>query len=185
MTVDGLPPGLHTVTVASEAGMVSQSVTVQPGATASLILPLSAPRSAPMTGWIAVNAPVEVLLFENKKLLGTSSIDRIMAPVGKHDLEIANDALGFHETRSVNVSAGQVSTITPNWPRGSMALNALPWAEVWVDGERVGETPVGNLSVPIGPHDIVFRHPELGERQFKVTVTLAAPARVSADLRKK
>ena len=96
-----------------------------------------------------------------------------------------NDALGFRETRSVNVSPGQVSTITLNWPKGSMALNALPWAEVWVDGERVGETPVGNLSVPIGLHEVVFRHPELGEQRYTATVTLAGPARVSADLRKK
>ena len=45
-----------------------------------------------------------------------------------------------------------------------MALNAQPWADVWVDGERVGETPIGNVAVPIGPHEVVFRHPQLGEQ---------------------
>ena len=47
-----------------------------------------------------------------------------------------------------------------------MALNALPWAEVWIDGESIGETPIGKVSVPIGWHEIVFRHPELGEKRF-------------------
>ena len=45
--------------------------------------------------------------------------------------------------------------------------------------------PGGNLQVPIGPHDVVFRHPDLGEQHHAVSVTLTAPARLSVDLRKK
>ena len=71
------------------------------------------------------------------------------------------------------------------WPKGSIAINALPWADVWIDGERIGETPIGNLQLAIGPHEILFRHPELGEQKYATTVTLSAPARVSVDLRKK
>jgi serine/threonine-protein kinase len=70
-------------------------------------------------------------------------------------------------------------------PKGSVALNAAPWADVWVDGERLGETPIGNVSLPIGNHDVVFRHPELGEQRHTVTVTLNGPARLSVDMRKR
>ena len=66
-----------------------------------------------------------------------------------------------------------------------MALNAQPWADVWLDGEHIGETPIGNVAVPIGAHEVVFRHPELGEQTVRTTVTLAAPARLSVDLRKR
>ena len=66
-----------------------------------------------------------------------------------------------------------------------MSVNAVPWAEVWVDGDRVGETPLGNVPVALGVHDVLFRHPELGEQRQTVTVTLAGPARVSADLRRR
>ena len=52
-----------------------------------------------------------------------------------------------------------------------MAVNALPWAEVSIDGERVGETPIGSVQVPIGTHEVVFRHPDLGERRTTATVT--------------
>jgi hypothetical protein len=69
-------------------------------------------------------------------------------------------------------------------PNGVLSLNAEPWAEVWIDGQKVGETPLGNVSVPIGPHEIVFRHPQLGEQRHAVTVTQAAPVRVSVDMRK-
>ena len=66
-----------------------------------------------------------------------------------------------------------------------MALNAQQWADVWIDGERVGETPIGNVSVPIGPHEIVFRHPQLGEQVVRATVTAGEAARVSVDMRKR
>jgi hypothetical protein len=32
---------------------------------------------------------------------------------------------------------------------------------------------------------VVFRHPELGEQAHNITVTLTAPARVSADMRRR
>jgi hypothetical protein len=87
--------------------------------------------------------------------------------------------------RTVQVPAGKVSAIKLDWPKGSVSINALPWADVWIDGERIGETPIGNLALAIGPHEILFKHPELGEQRYATTVSLKAPARVSVDLRKK
>jgi len=126
-----------------------------------------------------------VQVFEGGRLVGSSRSDRIMVAVGRHDLEMVNEALGYRSTKTVEVAAGQVATVRPDWPKGSMALNALPWAEVSIDGERVGETPIGSVSVPIGAHEIVFRHPDLGEQRHAATVTLNSPARLSVDLRKK
>jgi serine/threonine-protein kinase len=66
-----------------------------------------------------------------------------------------------------------------------MAINAIPWAEVFVDNARVGETPIGNIAVPIGSHEVIFRHPELGERRLSVTVSVGEPMKVGVDLRSK
>jgi hypothetical protein len=146
---------------------------------------MSAPQGVPVSGWIAGAAPADVQVYETERLLGSSRSDRIMVAVGRHELDIVNEALGLRVTRVVNVSPGQVSAIKFEWPNGSMALNAQPWAEVWIDGERIGETPIGNVAVPIGPHEVLFRHPDLGEQVVRTTVTLTAPARLSVDLRKR
>jgi hypothetical protein len=197
VTVDGVPrgpspamvsdlaPGTHTVSVESALGSVKQSVTVEAGTTASVVVPLTPPENALVSGWISVSAPVDVQLFENKRLLGTSQSDRIMVSAGHHEIEIVNEPLGYRITRTVQVPAGKVAPIKIEFPKGTIALNAIPWAEVWIDGEKVGETPIGNLAVAIGPHEVVFRNPELGEQRNAVTVTLTAPARLSVDLRKK
>jgi hypothetical protein len=185
LTVEGLAPGSHSVGVSNDLGSVTQSVTINAGATASLVVPMTATRGAPLSGWISVRAPEDLQVYEDSALLGSSRSDRIMVSAGRHELSIINDALGFRANRVVNVQPGQVSAIRVDWPKGTVALNALPWAEVFVDGERVGETPIGSLSLPIGNHEILFRHPELGERMVRTTVTLDSPARLSVDLRKR
>ena len=58
----------------------------------------------------------------------------------------------------------------------------MPWALAFVDGAPAGETPIANMQVPIGPHEILLRHPQLGERRASVTVTSRETAKVGVDL---
>ena len=185
VTVADLTPGEHAVLLESERGSVKQIVLVEAGLTGSLMVPLGTADGAPVSGWIAVTAPTDVQVFENHRLIGTSQSDRLMVSSGRHDIEIVNETLGYRAARTVQVSPGKVTPIKIDYPKGTIALNAVPWAEVWVDGEKVGDTPIGNLSLVIGPHEIVFRHPDLGEQRHAATVTLNSPARLSVDLRKK
>jgi hypothetical protein len=187
ITVEGLAPGVHTVKVGDEGASVTEKVTIEAGATASLVVPLATARAASASagGWIAVTVPAEVQIYANQNLIGTSRSTRIMVPAGRHQLEIVNDALGYRYQQSVLVNPGAVAAVKPAWPRGTVALNALPWAEVRIDGERVGDTPIGSVMLPIGQHEVVFRHPELGEQRQQITVTLKGPTRLSVDMRKK
>lgn len=185
LTIDGIAPGTHEVKVEDATASVTQQVAIEAGVAASVVVPLTAARNVPVSGWISVSAPVDVQIYEEGRLLGSSRSEQIMVAAGGHELEIVNEALGYRVRRAVQVTAGNTSAIKLDWPRGSLALNALPWAEVWLDGERLGETPIGNMQVPIGVHRVVFRHPELGEEAHDVTVTLNAPARISADMRKR
>ena len=156
----------------SDAGTATQSVTIEAGVTASLNVPIVAREVSPQSGWISVASPVDVQLFEGGRLLGSSQTDRIMVPSGTHQLELVNETLGYRTTRSVQVAPGKIAAVAVKLPMGSVAINAIPWAEVWIDGNRIGETPIGNQPATIGNHEIVFRNPELGEKTQTVTVTL-------------
>jgi PEGA domain-containing protein len=65
-------------------------------------------------------------------------------------------------------------------PDGRVSANASPWAQVWINGNLVGETPIANLPLAVGEHQITFRHPQLGEQTQKVVVRSSALTRVSA-----
>jgi hypothetical protein len=185
ITVADLPPGEHAVVLESDLGSVKQTVTIEAGNTASLMVPLAAPEGAMVSGWMAIAAPSVVQLFEGGRLIGTSQSDRLMVSAGRHEIEIVSDALGYRVTRSIQVAPGKVTPIRIEFPKGTISLNATPWAEVWVDGEKIGDTPIGNHQLTLGPHDLVFRHPDLGEQRHTAMVTLKEPLRLSVDLRKK
>ena len=185
LTIPNLAPGSHMVVLENDLGSVNEDVTIQPGATASLVVPLKAPQGAPVSGWITIAAPAELQIFENQKLLGSSRTDRIMVAAGRHEIEISNDTLGYHATQTIQVAPGQTAKLRPDWPQGTIAINATPWANVTLDGQDLGETPVGNTSVPIGTHEVIFKHPQFGEQRVTATVTATAPSRLSVDMRKK
>jgi hypothetical protein len=183
--VDNLAAGDHTVVLDSELGSAKHTVSVEAGVTASLVVPMTGGEGSGLSGWVSLAAPVEVEIYENKKLLGTSLTQKIPIPSGRHELELVNQPLGYRVTTVVQVPAGKTAPIKIEWPKGTIALNAVPWAEVWIDGEKVGETPIGNVSLPIGPHEVTFRNPDLGEQKQAISVALNTPARLSVDLRKK
>jgi hypothetical protein len=185
LTVTDLAPGEHTVTLESDMGSVTQKVMIEAGTPASLVVPLGPPSGAALSGWLSVTAPVVVELYERGQLLGTSGIDRIMLASGRHEIEVVSEPLGFRETRTVQVAPGKVSPISVTLPKGTVSLNAVPWASVSIDGENIGDTPIGNLPLTIGPHEVVFHNTELGEQRRIIMVTLRSPVRLSVDLTKK
>lgn len=192
LILQGLAPGEHQVAVRADGVTVRRTVTVQ--ANENTVLMVSAiERTAPPApvsaaasgGWLSVASPFELKIREGGKLLGSTDAERLMLPAGEHALEFVNETLGFQTKRTVKVDAAKTASLKIDAPNGVMSINAQPWAEVWVDGQRIGETPIGNLSRPIGQHEVVLRHPELGERRQVVTVTTRQPLRLGVDMRKK
>jgi hypothetical protein len=184
--IERLEPGDHSVSVRTDRGVIHKTVKLQARESLSLIVSgVAAADAATTGGWLTVSSPVPMQLREAGKVIGTTESDRVMLPAGDHDVEILNEALGFRAVRKMRVAPGKTATTRIELPNGSLSLNAQPWAEVWIDGERVGDTPIGNLQRPIGTHQVVFRHPELGERRESVVITTRQPARLGVDLRKK
>ena len=186
LTVEGLSTGDHEVVLQSATGSSRHTVKVLAGTTASLVapvIPATPVADGPVSGWVSVKAPFVIEIREDGNLIGTTETDRLMLAAGRHVLEFVNQTLGYRQSRTVQVVPGKVAAMTIELPQGTVNLNASPWAEVWLDGRRVGETPIGNLAVPIGPHEIVFRHPEFGEKKHAVSVTTAAPVRLSVSMK--
>ena len=144
---------------------------------------IKAAPAGPQSGWLRVDVPIAMRIFEDGRLIGTTDVERLMLPTGDHMLELRSDDFGFTTRQMVTVKAGETSLLPVRVPSASISINAKPWAEAWVDGERVGDTPIGTLMRTIGRHEVVLKHPELGERRVSVIVTLAQPARVIVDFK--
>ena len=187
-TVPELAAGRHKVRVYGRTRSVEHEFEVTAGEVVSLIIPLGGETTtatpSASEGTLSVQAPVELRIFDGDRLLGTSAMERVPVPAGTRRLQFENDALGYQEERTVRVTAGKTTTLDVTMPEQRVAINALPWAEVWVDGRRVGETPIGELRLRLGPHVVVLRHPQLGERTIKTVIRANEPARIGVDMRK-
>ena len=102
-----------------------------------------------------------------------------MTTAGTRQLEFVNAALGYRARQTVTIQAGVITTFSLPVPMGRINVNAQPWAQVLIDDSLIGETPLANVPVPLGQHQVTFRHPQLGEHREAVTVRADTVARVS------
>ena len=197
----GLPAGRHTIVVSRGSFRATRTVELGPGgATAvSVAIPASVAQSTPLprdpnqhqatagaatpasAGWLTLDLPFDVLVYQDGRLRGNTRDGRVMLPAGTHNVVLANAAYEYREGLSVTMTAGESTRATVALPTGYLSLNALPWADVWVDGTSVGTTPLANLSLPIGSHEVLWKHPILGDRRQIVIVKAKTPARAGVD----
>jgi hypothetical protein len=169
-------PGRHVLSFMTSGGEVLHSVRVVAGKSTTLDLPV-------FSGWVAIFAPILLDISENGRSLGTTEQNRLMMPPGRHELTLTNKEFGFSETRTVDIEPGGVRSVNIE-ARGTANINAFPWAEVWLDGTKLGETPLAGTPVPLGLREFVFKHPQHGERKVSATVRANAPAQITVDFTK-
>jgi hypothetical protein len=169
--------GTHRVRLERNGIVFDKVIQVTRSRTASVSVPMSD------SGWVVIRLPFVAEVFEGDRRLATTSDGRLVLPPGAHTLRLLNDSLGFDHSVSASITRGTTTRVQPPVPEGIIRINAIPWANVWVDDVPAGETPLGNVRVPIGIHDVRFVHPELGEQRRQVVVSAGEPARLSVDLR--
>lgn len=155
-----------------------QQTPVEQKTAASLALAAARQRS----GGLRLSSPIELKVLEGDRVLGSTADGLIVTTAGEHQLDLINTALGYRGHQTVVIRAGQIASLVVTPPNGKVSINASPWAQVWIDGRPLGETPIANVSIPLGEHEITFRHPQLGEKRESVVVRADASTRVSTSL---
>ena len=60
-----------------------------------------------MIGWLQIDAPVEVKVYANGRLLGTAAAGRYRLPVGRHLITLANEERGIRSSQPVEIAGGR------------------------------------------------------------------------------
>ncbi len=175
LKLEAVPAGRHTLSIATATATVKRTVRVEAGRVLALDVPV-------YSGWIAVFSPIPLEIASGDTSVGNTETGKILLPPGKHVLTLSNAEFGFSETRSVEIFPGEERALNVE-PKGRVNINAHPWAEVWVDGKKAGDTPIANLQVLLGTRVFVFKHPQYGERRVTETIR-ASGAALSIDLTK-
>ena len=134
--------------------------------------------AGPKFGGLTVTAAIELQVMKDGRVIGSTAAP-IAINEGSQTVLLVNETLGFRLSQTVTVKGGQMTSLNISVPNGRVSINAAPWAEVTIDGTPAGQTPLANLSLPIGTHEVVFRHPQFGERKQTITVKADGLTRVS------
>jgi hypothetical protein len=162
---------------------VAQAEAASPGIF-SFITSAGRSGSTGSPGWLTVSAPVPVEVFEGGHRVGNSWSGVVRLSPGHHELEIVNRAQGIDVAKTIDIVSGGRASLLVEAAPGLVNITAVPSASVRIDDAAVGNTPLANLQLTPGPHQVVFRHPRFGERRMKIIVPSGKTLQVSADLRR-
>jgi serine/threonine protein kinase len=65
--------------------------------------------------------------------------------------------------RTITLKEEEYTTLSPKLSRlyGSLTINAIPWAEIYIEGESKGTTPLAGLRLPVGKYSVKLINQEL------------------------
>jgi hypothetical protein len=176
VTLDNLSVGPHVVLLRSDQGSVQRTVEVTAGRTAQIAESIYA-------GWLKVFAPFDIEIADGTRAIRLDERGQAMLTPGPHQMRFANRALGYVETQHVEIKPGEVASLSLSPPPSKLTVTATAPAEVLVDGESAGQTPLTDHPVPLGTHDIVVKSSTGDVRRFGTLVTVK-PVRIDVDFSK-
>jgi hypothetical protein len=163
LTLQDVPVGKHKLVLESSAGTVTRTIEIRNGRR-------TIANEVIMAGWLAVFCRIPLDVHVGGRRIGTTADERLLLAPGVHEVTLVNEHYNYRDTKTFEIQPGVATPYTVSLPTGTVQVNAPAGAQVWVEGEAVGQVPLGDLQLPIGTREIMARHPDFGERRNTVEV---------------
>lgn len=117
-----------------------------------------------------------------------AGVDEVSAPpviAAQAASAVAVETAPSPEVPAVDVTEAAARPATPKAPRGRgwLELRVHPWAEVWVDGRKMGVTPVEPIELTAGRHQLRLTNPDAAiERKVSFSVVPKATVLINVNL---
>jgi serine/threonine-protein kinase len=130
---------------------------------------------------LATTPPTDVYL--GRRHLGRTPIEVADLPAGKLTVRLKNEKPKIGTTAELRIAAGKTTRKHIQLDQGTLMVHVTPWAEVWVDGKKVGTTPIQPVRLYEGRHEVLLTNPKTGRSQRRtVVISAGKTARLSEEL---
>jgi hypothetical protein len=175
LTLKKISAGRHALILQGESGTVRRTVRVQAGERTVARYEITA-------GFLSVFSRIPLEIFDGNRKLGSSDEGHVLLAPGQYKVRLVNTHYGYQEDAEFTIRAGEISTHTVSLPEGSLLVSTQAGAEIYIEGELKGTSPLGPIPVPLGSREVLIRHPELGERRQSVEIIAGKTVELSAVL---
>ncbi len=141
--------------------------------------PTPAPRASisppvatePAFGELLVVAEPWAEVYIDGEKVGQTPLSKIRLSAEEHTLSLSNDNFAgvIRDTITIPSNATLSKKYSFN-DHGYLQIVVVPWADVFIDGNHVGQTPLERLNVPVGKHTVRLEHPQLGEQVKEIEI---------------
>jgi hypothetical protein len=146
-----------------------------------LIVALKKPAKAVTGGFLLQTDPPGVEVFSNGQRVGVTPYAMNGLPPGPQTYRLKTPASEGSVTVTVEAGLTKTNSVSLSPRTGTLSLSSdPPGAEVWVDGQPKGPTPLNNLTVEAGQKQLMFKYPGLAATQASCTVSADTPGEYSA-----
>jgi hypothetical protein len=187
ITVNDLNPGAHLVRVRRGSQSAERLIMLESGANGTVSLPLEGLGGVATEGhgWLDASVSVDARAIEGGRPVGSTRAGPWQLPAGRHELTFINQELGVQITRAVEIVSGRTVTLDVVAEPGQLSITTTPAAEIVLDGDPLGPAPIVKRPIAAGQHDLIARHPVLGERRLLLSVAAGTAMAVTLDLRRR
>ncbi|MEL6759052.1 MAG: PEGA domain-containing protein, partial [Myxococcota bacterium] len=119
------------------------------------------------TGMVSLTSEQPMQVYWRGRRIGNTPLSDFRLPTGSQTLRIVNRGEFVDREIRVHVKAGESVSKSVTLTRGSLAIRADPWADVYINEQRVGTTPMPALRLVEGLYVLDFRNPATGKSEKK------------------
>jgi hypothetical protein len=130
--------------------------------------PQPRPKPAPAAALLAVESgePADVLL--DGKRVGAAPVKLKVSP-GAHTVQLSSASYGKAPLAHVTARSGESTAYREPFALGRLNVSVKPWADVYLDGAKIGQTPLAGRAAAVGRHQLRLVAPS-GEKTLEIQV---------------
>ncbi len=116
-------------------------------------------------GTLTLEGPGGCTAHLGDRALGSLPLETPL-PAGRHEIQL-RCLYGARRQVRVTIRAGETTEETIHLRAGSLQLLVRPWAEVFIDGRRIGITPLAPITLAEGRHTVRLVNSEINATKTK------------------
>jgi TonB family protein len=176
-----LPTGPHVFQAILEGyNSLPESILVDTPGPVSQQLALLSPETSQISLGLAAGVTGNAVFYLDGAQVGTGRRVTQIADRGRHSLRITME--GYEDwTQTITLGAegfSQTVELARIVTTGRLLIGPEPWAEVSIDGQGYGQTPMPPIELEPGTYTVSLSNPEYETQEFTVTITTGEDASI-------